>query len=91
MVERIAQGMRDCLGPHTELFERIRVTGAVALIDTVGPHRAPFVMVALEPDLEQILKLSVVGDIVRRQVAVVVEDWFGFRKGVIQPPGSLVG
>ena len=42
--------------------------------DAVGPHGAPFVVVAFQPDFEQIPKAAVGRHVLRRQVAMIVED-----------------
>ena len=41
-------------------------------IDAIGTHGPPFVMIAIKPDLGQILELLVYGNVFHRQVAVVV-------------------
>jgi hypothetical protein len=46
-------------------------------------------MVAVEPDLGDILKLPVLGNLVGRQVAVVVDD--GLRRGVLVVEGARGG
>jgi hypothetical protein len=48
-------------------------------------------VVALQPDLEEVLELAVSSQIRGRQVAVVIQDRFVFRELVIQPPGGLIG
>ena len=74
LVERIAQGVRHGASPCEELVVVRRVAGAEALFDAVGPHGAPLVVVALEPDLKQVGKAAVGGNVVGRKMAVVVED-----------------
>ena len=46
-------------------------------------------MVALQPDLEQILEPPVLGHILRRQMAVIVEDRLVLGELVIEPPRGL--
>ena len=52
VVERVAQGVRHGLGPRQELVMRVRLARAIGFAYAVGPHGAPLVVVALEPDLE---------------------------------------
>jgi hypothetical protein len=65
---------------------RIRIARAVALGHSAGAHRAPFVVVAFEPDLEQIREAAIVRDVARRQVAVVIENRLSRREFVVKPP-----
>ena len=74
VVERVAQGLRHRRRPRRELVPVGRVAGDVALGHARRPHRAPLVVVALQPDLGDRPPLVVVGDLMRRQVAVVVDD-----------------
>ena len=89
VVQRIAQRVRHRARPGQELLVRRRVAGAVALRHAVGPHGAPLVVVAFQPDLEQIPKTPVLGDVPRREMAMVVEDRLALGILVIKPPGSL--
>jgi hypothetical protein len=45
-------------------------------------------MIALQPDLEQVLELPVLGNVLRREVAMIIKYRFGFRELVIEPYGS---
>ena len=74
VVERIAQRVRDRLGPGLELLPVGRLAGDRPLGDAVGAHRPPLVVVAVEPDLRHRPEPVIVGHLLRRQVAVVVED-----------------
>ena len=85
VIERIAQALRHGRGPRQELLVRRGVAGAEALRHPVGPHRAPFVVIALEPDLEQVREPPVAGDVSRRQMAVIIENRLPGRILVIQP------
>ena len=90
VIERIAQAARHRRCPRQELLVRIRVAGAVPLGDAVGPHRPPLVVIALEPDLEEVGEPAVLGDVLRRQVAVVVDDRLVRRVGLVEPARRLV-
>jgi len=79
--ERVAEGMGHGACPGEEFFVGRRVAGAVAFVHAVGAHGAPFVVVAFEPDFEEVLEAPVFGQVARRQVAVEIED--GFRLGVL--------
>ena len=74
VIERVAERVGDRAGPGLELVPVGRVAGDQALGHAVGAHRAPFVVIALEPDLGQRLEPVIVGDLVGRQVAVIVDD-----------------
>ena len=74
MVERIAQGCRHGASPGKKLFVRVRVAGAEAFVNSVGPHGAPFVVIALQPDLEEIIETTVRGDIRRREMRMVIQN-----------------
>ena len=56
MVERIAQRVGNGSRPGQKLLVGRRVPGDVVLRDAIGPHRPPFVVVSLQPDLEEIPK-----------------------------------
>jgi hypothetical protein len=73
VVERIAERVRDGARPCDEFVVRRGAAGAVFFIHAVAAHRAPFVMVAFEPDFKEVTELAVGGDILGRDVAVVIE------------------
>ena len=76
VVERIAQRVRHGAGKGEEFIPVARVPRAVFLGHAVGSHRAPFVVVAGQPDLVQVAKRLVGRDLVRRQVTMVIENRF---------------
>src|SRR5262245_58791231 len=80
VIERIAQRVGDGARPRQELLVGVGVSGAKALFDAVGAHGPPFIVVARQPNLEQIGELPVGGDVLRRKMAVIIED--GFLRGV---------
>jgi len=84
VIERVAERLRHRLRPGAELFRRGGIAGDEALRHAIRAHRPPFVMVALEPNLEEIPKLPILGDILGRKVAVVIEDRLGLRKLVVK-------
>ena len=84
VIKRVAQRERHGGGPGAELFARRGVAGDEAFSDAVGPQRAPFVMVAFEPDFKQVFELAVFRDVVRRNVAVIIENRLGFGVLVVE-------
>ena len=75
VIERVAHGVGDGLGPFLKFFPVGGVFArAVAFIDTVGAHGAPFVVVSAEPYLGQRFELVVIGHHLGNQVAVIVDD-----------------
>jgi len=81
VIEGVAEGIGNRASPGEELFLGRGGAGNGLLFDAVGPHGAPFVVVALEPDLEKVGELAIGGHVLGRQVAMVVED--GLRLGVV--------
>ena len=88
MVERVAQRVRDSGRPCLELLQRRGVAGDEALGHAVPAHRAPFVMVALQPNLEEIRKAPIFREVARGQVAVVVENRLRLCKLVVKTARS---
>ena len=86
MIQRIAKRIRDRAGPRLELFEGGGVAGAIALVDSVGAHGPPLVVVAFEPDLGQVMELPVVRYVARRKMTVIVENGLVLGVGVIEMP-----
>lgn len=76
VVERVTQGLRDGFGPGEEFIAGSGISSAKALIDAVGAHGPPLVVVAFEPDFEEVGELTVVGDVARGEMVVVVENRF---------------
>jgi hypothetical protein len=74
MIQGIAERGRDRLGPFLELIPVRRIAGAITFGHAVGAHRPPLVMVAVKPSLREVFELVILGDLLRRQVAVVVDD-----------------
>ena len=74
MIERISQRLGNDFGPGVEFFARRRVAGAKPFGNARRTHRAPFVVVAFEPDFPQIGKLPITRDVARRQMVVIIEN-----------------
>ncbi len=74
VVERIAQRLRHGARPSQKLVARIGITCAEPFVHAAGSHGTPFVVIPLQPDFEQISELPVGSHILRRQVAMVVQD-----------------
>ena len=87
-IQRIAHGHRHGLCP-TVIFlpESGVLTCYIFLIYTVGAHCTPLIMVALKPELPEVLKAPVVGNGFGTEVAVVVNYWKSFRMFVIELAG----
>src|SRR5688572_4891833 len=85
VIKGIAQRLGYCLRPREELVVRRRIARAKTFRDAAGAHRAPLVMIAFEPDFEQVREPAIVGDVFRGQMAVIVEDWLALGVGVKQP------
>ena len=74
VVQRIAERLGHDLGPFFELFPVVGVARAIAFRHAGRAHCPPFVVIAIKPDLAEIGKAMVLGNLPRRQVAVVVDD-----------------
>jgi hypothetical protein len=85
VIERITQRLRNRLRKGEKLVVRCRIAGAEAFRHAAGAHRAPFVVIALEPDLEKIRELAILCDVLRWEMAVVVQDWLARCIRVKQP------
>ena len=82
VIERVAQGERDGASPGLKLFVRACRAGDQLFRDAVSAHGTPLIMIAFEPDFIQVAKAAVAGDVLGREVAVVIEDGLVFRVGV---------
>jgi hypothetical protein len=90
VIQRIAQGRRHRTGPRLEFLDRRSAAGAVAFGHSIGPHRAPFIVIAFQPDFEEVLELSVLSHVFGRQVAMIIEDGLLFGVRVVKPARGLV-
>ena len=91
VVEGIAQGLRHGARPGQEFLFGGHGAGAILFADAVGPHGAPLVVVALQPDLEKVLKTAVFGHFAGRQMAMVVQNRLPLGVFVVQPLRGSVG
>ncbi len=90
VIQRIPQRVRNGAGPCQELRVWLGVAGDELLRYAVGPHGAPLVVIALQPNLKQVLELSIGRDVLRRQMAVVVENRLVFSEAVIKAARRLI-
>lgn len=74
VIEGIPQRVGDRFGPLEKLLPVVALAGDVFLGDALGTEGAPLVVVAFQPGFGEIGELVVVGDLVDRQVAVVIKD-----------------
>src|SRR4051812_12293524 len=88
MVQRIAEGMRDSRGPRLEFLERLGVSGDKPLGHAISPHGAPFVVIAFEPNLEQVVEPAIFCQVARRQVAMVIKNGLLFSELMIKASGG---
>ena len=90
VVERVAHRIGNRLGPLLELLPIGRILArAILLIDPVGAHGAPFVVVAFEPDLRQVVETVIRSHVLGNQVAMVVDDRHLGRMVVVKTLRSL--
>ena len=80
VVERVADELRKRLRPFLEFLAVAGVAGDVALLNPVGTHLTPFVVIAAQPYLSDVVELAVLVDLLRIDVAVVVHDGHLLRK-----------
>ena len=81
--ERVADEALHRLGELHELVVPRRVARAEALLDSVGAHLAPLVVVTAKPDLRDVGPALVLRDLHRREMAVVVDDGHLLRMAVV--------
>src|SRR5882757_414024 len=74
VIERVAKSKRHGASPRKKFLIGGGVAGTVTFRHPTGPHGSPFVMIAFQPDLGEILKLAIFGDIAGRQVGMIVKD-----------------
>src|SRR5262249_33917139 len=90
VVERIAQGVGNGSGPGQKLIVMRGLSGDISFGDSVGPHGAPFVMVALEPDFVEIGKTAILGDVFGAKMTVVVDNGLRPSALMIKSLGDLI-
>ena len=72
VIQWVADQFRHCLSPCLEFLSVCAVAGNVFLINTVRTHLTPFVMVAAQPYLGNVFKLTVFIDLLWVDMAVIV-------------------
>ena len=77
--ERIADSELQRFRPLLKLLPVRRVSGDIVLLHTVGTHGTPFIMVPSQPYLCDVVKLSVLRDLLRIDVTVIVQNRHIFR------------
>ncbi len=89
MVQRVADELWHGLCPGLELLPVRAVAGHILLVHAVGTHLAPLVMVAAQPYLCDGVKLAVLIDFLRIDVAVIVKYRHILCKIMIQRLGHI--
>jgi len=74
VIERVAKRVRDRPRPRLELLPVGGIPGAEPLGHAVRPHRPPLVVIALEPDLRDRAESMVGRHLLRREMAVEIDD-----------------
>ena len=94
VVKGITERVRYGLRPFLELLPGSMVAGNVLLRHAVAAHRAPFVMVSVvtihQRELGDVAELDVFGYMLRKEMAVVVDDGHALGTPVIELPRKVV-
>ena len=77
VIEGISDGKAQGLRPFLELLPIVGVPGDEALVHAGRAHQAPFVVIAAQPDLGDVLKAPILPDLLRVQVTVKIDDLLG--------------
>ncbi len=74
----VIQGVSDGASQNRGPGNKFVVIGSIArdqtLVDTARTHKAPFVVVAAEPELGDVVKFAILLDVLRADVTVIVND-----------------
>ena len=89
--ERVPQAIRNGAGQREELFVGLGISRAVFFGFAIGTHRPPFVVVARQPNIEEIAKPAVPSHVLRRKVRVIVDDWLWRGGFVVEAAGQRCG
>ncbi len=81
--KRVADRLADTGSPLEKFFLIGRIAGDKSLLHTARAHKAPFIVVAAEPYLRDVVKSAVVCDFGGIDMAVVVQNRCSFRILVI--------
>ncbi len=79
VIKRITDKIRHNLRPFHKLVVTRLSAGYIFLGYTVGTHRTPFIVVASEPELRNVLRRVVFINLFRGKVTVPVENRSSFR------------
>ena len=90
MVERVADAIRDGFGKRPELLPPGRVPGDVPFVNAERAHGSPLIVVAREHDLAHVRKAVVPGDLLRVEMAMVIDDGLALGKGMVERLRGLV-
>ena len=74
VIQWIADCLLKSLCPLLELLSVSCISCDVLLVDTVRTHLTPLVVIAAKPYLSDVLKLAVLIDFLRVDMAVIVDD-----------------
>ncbi|MNV59154.1 hypothetical protein D3C71_1515640 [compost metagenome] len=89
MIERIPDNPRNGSRPCQELFIVTSITSNELLLYTICPHHSPFVMVAIKPSFGNIVERLVLINLLRTEVAMIVDNRHIFRMIMKQLNGGL--
>ena len=70
---------RQRLRPLLKFFPVRGATGNIIFVNAIGTHLPPFIMIPTQPYLRDILKLPILSDLLRIDMAVVVDNRHPFR------------
>ena len=84
VVERVPQRVRNRLRPRVELLAVGGVARHKTFVDAVGTHCPPFVVVAREPNLRNIVELPIFSNLLRNQMRMIIDNRLIFCEVVIE-------
>ena len=74
VIQGIADSLAQALCPLAELLVIGSIPGDILFFYTAGAHETPFVMIAAQPYLGDIIKLTILSDLSGIDMAVIVQD-----------------
>ena len=72
--EGIADGLPKALSPFQEFIFVGCIARNIFFLYSAGTHKAPFIVVAAEPNLRHVVKLAILPDFLLVDVAVVIQN-----------------
>ena len=85
MIQWITESIGHCLGPFLKLFPIISIlSGAVFLINSIRAHGTPLVMITSQPQLRDATELMIIGNHLRNQMTMIVDNRHFSRMIVIE-------